>query len=124
MPYADPDVQREYQRVRVARIRAEWLADKCCVKCGSKDKLHVDHIDPRTKVSHRIWSWSAPRRAEELAKCQVLCKDCHKEKSIEELRTHPAHGTQKRYAHWTEPCRCEACTEAHRAAVEAWRKTG
>jgi len=51
------------------------------LKCGSWKKLELDHIDPKTKESHKIWSWSEERRNKELKKCQVLCYDCHNIKS-------------------------------------------
>ena len=90
--------------------RAEWLATNGpCTRCGSWDDLQVDHIDPTTKDPmltksgnpngrRSLWRWSAERRAIELAKCQVLCADCHKVKSRAEeseyvrRRTRDAHG--------------------------------
>lgn len=86
MPFKDKEAQREYQRQWVARRRSEYMADKCCAVCGRTDKLEIDHIDPETKVSHSIWSWSEKRRAEELAKCQILCGDCHQRKSSQFCR--------------------------------------
>lgn len=29
------------------------------------------------KINHRVWSWAEARREAELAKCQILCHDCH-----------------------------------------------
>ena len=75
------DKKREYQREWVAKRRATFFADKCCAYCGSTKNLELDHIDPSQKVSHSIWSWSESRRNEELAKCQALCEECHKEKT-------------------------------------------
>lgn len=87
MPYQDRDAQRKYQREWIARRRSEWFADKVCELCGSGTDLELDHIDPTQKVSHSIWSWSAARRAVELAKCRALCSDCHLAKSkTERLR--------------------------------------
>ena len=63
---------REYKRRWAAARRAEWMAGKSCVQCGSTQSLEVDHIDPTLKVTHSVWSWSIPRRTVELAKCQVL----------------------------------------------------
>ncbi len=51
--------------------------------CGSWNDLELDHINPETKVSHNIWSWSEKRRIKELKKCQPLCFGCHKKKSSE-----------------------------------------
>jgi 5-methylcytosine-specific restriction endonuclease McrA len=81
MPYKDPEVQRNYCRQWVAKRRADYFADKACVKCGSKDRLELDHIDPAEKTHHAIWTWSEERRLAEIAKCQVLCYKCHKEKT-------------------------------------------
>lgn len=83
MPYADPDAQRQYQREWKARRRRDWFADKACARCGSRDDLEVDHLDPNTKVAHSVWSWSKARRETELAKCQVLCHDHHLQKTLE-----------------------------------------
>ena len=86
MPYHKRK-QRNYQRKWVAKRRADYFADKSCAKCNTtKKKLTLDHIDSTTKVDHKIWSWSAERRNAELAKCQVLCEDCHKEKTAQQLR--------------------------------------
>lgn len=82
MPYADPERQREYMREWYARRRAEWFEGKVCVDCGSTDRLELDHVDPATKVSHRIWSWSKARREAELAKCVVRCHDHHRAKTL------------------------------------------
>lgn len=83
MPYADREAQRAYQREWCRRRRLEFLDGRWCVHCGETDteKLEIDHIDPKTKVSHRIWSWSEDRRKAELKKCQVLCHACHETKT-------------------------------------------
>jgi 5-methylcytosine-specific restriction endonuclease McrA len=88
MPYADPERQREYAREWMAKRRRVWLqANGPCVDCGSWEELEVDHVDPATKISHRIWSWSDERREAELAKCVIRCRVCHDIKSIpEQLR--------------------------------------
>lgn len=89
MPYLNPESQKAaqakwYQNAAKVR-RKEWLAQNGpCRKCGSSKRLEVDHIDPMTKVSHRIWTWTEERRNVELAKCQVLCRRCHTHKSLTE----------------------------------------
>lgn len=87
MPYVDPEDKRRYAREWRAKRRAAYFVDKICAACGSVDQLQLDHIDPATKIHHSIWSWSAERREAELAKCQVLCKPCHDEKSAGEQLT-------------------------------------
>jgi hypothetical protein len=79
MPMATKEEQRRYQREWVARHRQEYLKDKFCVRCGSKEELRVHHKDRNLKVSHSIWSWSEIRRKTELAKCEILCQTCHVE---------------------------------------------
>lgn len=81
MPYKDKDQQREYQRLWMQRRRDSFFSGKICESCGSVKDLQLDHRDPRKKVSHRIWSWSADRREAEVDKCQVLCTTCHKLKT-------------------------------------------
>jgi hypothetical protein len=82
MAYSNPALQSKYQADWVRRRREAWLAaNGPCRRCGSSERLEVDHVDPTAKTSHRIWSWSAERREAELRKCQVLCRACHKEKT-------------------------------------------
>lgn len=77
MPYRDRDTHRAYQRAWCARRRAGFLAGRCCAQCGAADELEFYHVDPATKLSHRIWGWSLARIEAELAKCVVLCDSCH-----------------------------------------------
>jgi len=102
----------EYKRNWVAARRAEWMADKFCLVCGTTQDLEVDHIDPAQKVSHRIWSWAIPRRNAELAKCQILCKAHHLEKTLAQ-RPKPEHGTVSRYSSKVHKCRCDLCRRAN-----------
>lgn len=114
---------RNYQREWLRKRRDSWLKENGpCVECGSWEKLEVDHKDRTTKVTHAVWSWSKQRREEELAKCQVLCEDCHMKKTIAELRTHPPHGTIARYTNPHYKCRCRLCTDAAVGYVVEKRK--
>lgn len=108
MPMANKDAQREYQRQWIARRRVEYFADKVCAECGTADGLELDHKDPAQKVSHSIWSWSAERRTAELAKCQVLCHDCHWRKTLAHDRKRTDHGRAGMYANG---CRCASCRD-------------
>lgn len=83
----------------------------CCAKCGSTTRLEIDHIDPSEKVYtlSGIWSYSWNKIRAELAKCQLLCKPCHDEKSYG-LAASRMHGTYSSYKH--RKCRCELCTIA------------
>jgi hypothetical protein len=79
----------EYMRRRYADRRAaavEMLGAKCS-KCGSSRKLQFDHSDRKTKTINiaDLWRHSWKRILSELKKCQLLCEDCHLEKSRPEL---------------------------------------
>lgn len=81
MAYQDKEKQRAYQREWLAKRRLEYFTGKVCIDCGTDQKLELDHIDPKTKVSHNIWSWTKVRRDEELKKCVPRCEECHKIKT-------------------------------------------
>lgn len=54
-----------------------------CAVCGDSTDLEFDHIDPASK-SFTIGSNTSINEEDfwlEIAKCQLLCKDCHKEKT-------------------------------------------
>lgn len=116
------EYMREYQLKWMHKRRNEWIkANGPCQECGSSDRLEVDHIDESKKEFHvtQIWSRKAEVREKELAKCQVLCYDCHKKKTIEFLSKEYEHGTHNAYS---RGCRCDACTVAQREYNQAWRK--
>lgn len=112
------EAKRMYQRQWVAQRRAEWFEDKSCAQCGSTECLELDHIERKTKVSNAIWSWSKVRREAELAKCQVLCVSCHRQKTTEELRQ-KRHGTSTMYRNG---CRCDPCKERQKKRMRTWRE--
>lgn len=109
---------REYQRQWLAQRKQVWFDENGpCVSCGSWKDLELDHIDPSSKVTHRVWSWSQERRDEELSKCQVLCRSCHLAKTKQyRLDNAKPCGTRIKYE---RGCRCDDCCEALR---EHWRK--
>ncbi len=88
MPYKDKEAKNKYQVMWANKNRDYWIESQGgkCIKCGNKERLEVDHIDPSKKISHRVYSWSKERRDKELSKCQVLCYDCHLFKTLEQRR--------------------------------------
>ncbi len=92
MPYRDREAQRDYQRRWMAARRQEFLGGKSCTFCASIENLEIHHFDPGAKVHHAIWSWAQPRREAELAKCIVLCRDCHTRRHHEHKLTHCKRG--------------------------------
>ena len=76
--------KRYYLRIEEAKLR---LGGKCN-KCGSKDNLQFDHIDPSTKsfaIAKYIASCFEKKFEEEIIKCQLLCEECHKKKTRRDL---------------------------------------
>lgn len=112
MPYKNKYKQREFGRIWIKKRREVWLNENGpCVKCGSWGKLEVDHINPLIKIDHKVWSWREEKRLEELSKCQVLCKNCHREKTNEYRRGQLTHGTINGYK--THKCRCRLCKNSN-----------
>lgn len=79
---------REYQKQWMKRRRREWIDQNGpCAKCSSNDQLEVDHKDASQKkfAVCELWSLAPtnPRRVRELAKCWVLCHECHVGKTAE-----------------------------------------
>ena len=61
----------------------EKLGGKC-VKCGATERLEFDHIHPKDKsfeITKRLLMGDKEKFQEELDKCQLLCYDCHLEKT-------------------------------------------
>jgi hypothetical protein len=84
---ASKDYHQEHSRNRRA-VRREYVAaiklEKGCEECGYNKHhaaLHLDHIDPSKKlvsVSRMVSEgWSFDKIDEEVAKCRILCANCH-----------------------------------------------
>ncbi len=88
MPYSNISIQRNYQRLWVAarRQRAIDAGGNACQRCKATDRLEFHHRDPAEKVSHRIFSRRWEVIHQELAKCDLLCSDCHLEHTRPMLR--------------------------------------
>lgn len=116
MPYKNEDDRRAYQRKWISERKRLWFSDKCCADCGAKHHLQLDHKDPSKKWKHRIWSYSWARILVELAKCQVLCYDCHMKKSITERGDIVG---KNEYDH--VGCCCWECRDADLTPIDEWR---
>jgi 5-methylcytosine-specific restriction endonuclease McrA len=123
----------KYMRERIARRRAEaikQLGGKC-VRCGTTENLEFDHIDRTTKdprcgsrngLRGTMWTFSEKRLQAELEKCQLLCKDCHWEKTLEDLGRTSAkgtHGTLSAYRYCGPP-KCEECKAVKREYMQSY----
>ena len=91
MPYKD------YNKQMNAYMKSRWesrrqaavdLLGAQCARCESTIDLEFDHIDPKTKTMSiaRASSRSEDFFWNEVAKCQLLCKPCHLEKTAEDIR--------------------------------------
>ena len=109
----------------------EYLGGKC-VRCNSCTDLqidHIDHLDKSFNVSNN-WGLSWDKLVVELDKCQLLCAECHFQKTLEEGSFAKGPSNQPQNLHgtvWTynkHKCRCEECKAAKSAAMKEqyWRK--
>lgn len=102
--------RRYYHEVRRRKIY-EYMGGNCMV-CGSTENLEVDHIDPTNKSFEIKYNLTLDDRLKaELAKCQLLCKDHHLAKTLEQREPY-IHGTV--YGWMKKKCRCELCKPAWR----------
>ena len=94
----------EIQRVRVRQAgMVELLRDLRrvpCADCGGRFKPHqmdFDHRDPSAKefnvMTSRVMLMSTARVLAEVAKCDIVCVNCHRVRSREQHRA--------RLTHWT-----------------------
>ena len=107
-------------RYHSRRIKAiESLGGKCAL-CESIEDLEIDHIDKKLKsfsIGARLASCPVGVYQAELAKCQVLCHDCHKEKSDREQSVEHGGGVSGK-----KNCLCDLCREKKREYTKEWRR--
>lgn len=67
------------------RRKKEWLDSQKtpCIKCGESDIEcldfhHRDHTEKDATVSIAVAHWSIKRLKTEIAKCDILCSNCHR----------------------------------------------
>ena len=64
----------------------DYLRLHPCVDCGESDivVLEFDHLRDKTRnVSYLIGTGEIPRIKEEIAKCDVVCANCHRRRTSE-----------------------------------------
>lgn len=83
-------VQQQRIKDRKARIRDDvrkYKESTPCKDCGIFFKYYItdfDHIDPKTKldnVANLVHNGSIKKVWEEIAKCDLLCANCHRERT-------------------------------------------
>lgn len=83
--------RRERLRVEFRYNMLAYLRDKSCAICGENDirVLEFDHIDPTSKrfgISQAVrlgYSW--PDVVVEMKKCRILCANCHKRHTAQQM---------------------------------------
>lgn len=109
-PYMRGYMHRRYQE---RRARALKLLGGVCMSCGTGDDLEIDHKDPTLKkyTVAQFRTISEEDFLAEVAKCQLLCKEHHTEKSIVDagkVSAKGTHGTLSSYRY----CKCDLCRSA------------
>lgn len=107
--------------------RLAWFKEHGpCAICGIWDNLELDHIDPKTKAVESntlIWQSSDEGfREQELAKCQPLCHECHKQKTADQRAALVQHGTIHMYNSPRYKCRCRDCVIAFAKYQREYRR--
>ena len=119
------DKKREYQRNWLRNKRDAWIEEHGpCKECGSEINLELHHIDEKdpslaTHMGSSIFSMRKDKQELELAKCIVLCEECHKRVTAENAG-HLMHGTHSMYTN--HGCRCSVCREHHALEARLYRE--
>jgi 5-methylcytosine-specific restriction endonuclease McrA len=123
------DYMREYMANRYHQKRQEVI-DRLggrCARCGTRTgKFHLDHKD-RTKKTMRasdLHSVNDKKFENEIKNLQILCEDCHKDKTNESWDygsnvNRPRHGSYWYYRKYG--CRCQECINAYKEKQKEWR---
>jgi len=115
-PKGTYDNRKEYMQV----YQLEWVKKRRekylkkygpCYFCESSDNLEIHHVDPSEKESNHIFSWKPERIEAELAKCIILCHNCHVKMHTLMKRKPFKHGTY--YTYHVYKCRCKECRKAN-----------
>lgn len=88
MPYKDKEQQRAFQKQwedkkrQHNRILVEKAKSGGCSRCGESDPVCLDfhHTNPESKsfAVSKHWNWRTEESLlHEIAKCVVLCRNCH-----------------------------------------------
>ena len=112
------------ERRKSRKLRFIELLGGKCERCGAKENLEFDHLQPRQKnfIISKFIDRADINLLDEVNKCQLLCKKCHHEKTLEkkEYGKASSHGTIWRYKKYQ--CRCGKCKMAMKNYYEKIKK--
>lgn len=117
---------RNYMKNRYHTKREELkkrLGGKC-VECGSVKDLHFDHKDKKKKTINLsdVHFVKDELIEKELKNIQLLCNNCHKEKTRKAWDyTHPEAQCGSYWRYRKYKCRCSKCTKAYKEKLKSWR---
>ena len=125
---------RNYSREYYHKRRNELikrLGGKCAV-CGSTENLEFDHIDADNKIFNigHLLSKSKDEVDIELNKCQLLCKNCHLQKSKKDISKKQSgsknyfYGKHGKDNPFSKPCIDLDTGEIYESATEFAKKYG
>jgi len=89
------DKKLAWQRSRIAWVR-EMKTGKTCSDCGGAfppEAMQWDHLPGTVKlgeISNNMTTWSRKLIFEELAKCELVCANCHAIRTFRRLREAPS----------------------------------
>ena len=106
-------IYTKQKRERTKAVLIDALGG-CCIECNGVKSLQFDHIFPETKlfeISQRL-HYSIVSILDELQKCQLLCEDCHRVKTFDDMQyiLGGTHGVASTYTN--RGCRCADCRRA------------
>lgn len=126
MAGSSPEYMREYMKKRYHSKRNDIISQLGgkCVRCGSTKNLDLDHINRKKKTMRMsdVHSTNDKKVKKELKNIQILCKDCHKNKTKDSWDygvNKPSHGTYWMYRKYK--CRCDKCVKAYREKRKLWK---
>ena len=117
-----PSNMKEYMLARYHRRRQEWIDSQGakCANCGATEELEIDHINREDKsynIGQILTSGNENMLRAELAKCQVLCHTCHKDKSAQEAAVEHGGGKAGK-----KNCKCDPCRLKKNEYLREWKR--
>ncbi len=143
MGYKDKERQRAYQREHYQRNKGRWSdrlrrrrsscrdlsrSLRLSCTCGEDDVRCLDFHHEGHKlieIKKAVSNWSMTRMLSEIAKCTILCANCHaKQAKIVRIVTHPTASGTIRYhrnrewlAEYKKACYCQDCKLADQCCL-------